>query len=147
MKRLIGKQCAMFIAGVIFLGSALTCAAQQWTPEQRAQAQEIFDRNYANMNNIRQELAAKRYELDAQLASPNPDSAKIESLSREIGELRGKMLANRSKVRNQLRDQGLSSDYYGDSNNGNWHHGRPYGNWHHGDRRGGYGPWEDCGCW
>lgn len=153
MKKFNCKHYPFLLAAAILLGSALTCSAQpysgnqQWTSEQRAAAQQIFDENFADMDNIRQQLSDKRLELDAHLSSPNPDGAKIESLSREIGELRGQMLANRAKVRAQLRERGLSSDYYGPSHysqhNG---HGRNYDNWHHGDRRG-YGPMGGCGCW
>ncbi len=125
------------------------------TPEQAEMARQIFNDNYAKMDATRKALTAKRAELDAELASQNPDTARIESLSREIGELRGRMLSGRVNVRSQLESQGLPTDYYAprpeDYNYApppppparGWHHGRGYG-YHHGGR-GGWGCWG--GCW
>lgn len=118
----------------------------QLSQEQMAQARKIFNDNYASMEATRKALTAKRAELDAQLASPTPDKAKIESLSREIGELRGKILSSRVEVRTQLEKQGLPSDFYGpapaprnDFRRGDFRH-------HHG-RRGHGCPWRGMyGC-
>ena len=83
------------------------------SPEQMEQARQIFNESYASMDSTRQNLAAKRAELNAELANPNPDKAKIERLATEIGALRGKMLAARTEVRSRLQEQGLPADYYG----------------------------------
>lgn len=126
----------------------------QMNPEQMEMAREIIGRNFANMDSTRQALGAKRQELDSLLASPNPDPGRIESLSREIGELRGKMLSARSQIRSQLAQKGLSPDFLGpdaperpDNFGGpqGYHHNRPrHGGWGHGRGHGGpYG----CGCW
>lgn len=130
------------------------------SPEQMRQAQKIFDENFASMDATRQELAAKRAELNALLASPNPDRGKIERLSADIGQLRGKMLAARADVRAKLQQQGLPADFYGpngprgwgygpnpgwgcpgmmwDNGHRGWH-GYRGGPWHHGPRHGGRG--------
>lgn len=126
----------------------------QLTPEQQAMAQQIFNENYASMQNVREELAYKQSLLDQQLASPNPDRATIEKLSREIGDLRGKMLASRVDVRSKLAQQGLPPDCFGPCwgpgesmpmNNGwgYWRHHRRSG-WHHGH---GGRDWGRMGCW
>lgn len=161
-----------FLAGILFFGLGTACEAAgpnggygyQLTPEQMATVQKIFTDNYAGMDATRQALTAKRAELDAQLANPNPDMDKIESLSREIGELRGKMLAARANVRSQLAKQGLPAEVYGpDGQQGYWGrdqdvwqgqgwHGRRHGGRHHGPygyggmmgMMGGCGP---CGNW
>lgn len=107
--------------------------------EQQMQAKKIFDESYEKTKNIRQTLGAKRAELDAQLSSPEPDKNIIENLSREIGELRGKMISERVEVRNKLAKAGLPADLYGTDGfegNGGWrrgghhhnHHGRVPGN-------------------
>ena len=77
---------------------------------------------------IQQQLDAKFAQLDNELASPNQDRKRIEALSREIGELRGKELSARSRP------------YY---NNGYGPCGYYRGNgWHHGGHyRGGHGCW------
>ena len=127
----------------------------QMNPQQMEMAREIIGRNFANMDSTRQALAAKRQELDALLASPNPDAGRIEKLSREIGELRGKMLAARAQIRSQLAQKGLSPDFLGpdaperQDNFGGpqaYHHNRyRHGGWGHG--RGHGAPYGCGGCW
>lgn len=162
------------LCGLLFTGGAAQAAGfngpgprggdnQGWnqslTPQQRQQAEKIFTENFSSMDETRQLLAQKRQQLDSELASDNPDPALIEALSREIGDLRGKMLAARVKVRSQLSEQGLPRDFYGPGGprprKGKqrgpevWHGGR-HGHGH--DRGYGYGmmgPWRGCmgGCW
>lgn len=128
----------------------------QMNPQQMEMAREIISRNFADMDSTRQTLAAKRQELDAHLASPNPDPARIESLSREIGELRGKMLAARAQIRSQLAQKGLSPDFLGpDAPEGPDNFGGPQGyyphnrSWHRGwgHHRGHGAPYGCGGCW
>lgn len=170
----------LFIAAALLLGGAVVASAaetansgmryqmqpygQQLTPEQMSKAQKIYNDSYAEMEEARQALAGKRAELDQQLASPNPDRGRIEALSRDIGELRGKMLASRLDVRNKLAEQGLPPDCfgrgpangygpdygpgYGPCRNGFGMGGmmEGYGNgwYHHGH---GHGGWGRGGCW
>lgn len=122
---------------------------QQYTPEQMEAARKIFDDNYAGMEQTRQALNDRQYELNRELASPNPDKGRIEALSQEIGKLRGQMLAARSDLRKNLAEQGLppncfgngyqraygpcwagEGDYYG--RGGYYHHGRGHGRGHGG---------------
>lgn len=149
------------LACALFLGTALNCQAAdgqgnniQLTPEQLEAARQIFLNNYAGMDGTRQALSEKRAQLDDELASPSPDPGRIETLSREIGELRGKMLSARAMVRSQLGEQGLPMDVYGPrppragaDDPGVWNGPRR----HHGPRGGhhGYGApgWGCGGCW
>lgn len=104
------------------------------TAEQQMQAKKIFDESYERTRNIRQALGAKRAELDALLSSQDPDKTKIEDLSREIGELRGKMISERVEVRRKLAEAGLPADLYGTEGfeeNGGWRRGRHHHR-HHG---------------
>lgn len=116
------------------------------SPEQQEKAEKIFSSYYEKMDSVRQALITKRAELDAQMSSPSPDKAKIESLSREIGELRGKMLAARTDLRAQLDKEGLPMGY-GHMSPGYGHMGSGYGmGMHHGGYgHGGYGG--RGGCW
>lgn len=140
------------------VGSDYGCPAygMQLTPEQMEKARKIFTDNYAGMESTRQALAAKRAELSDQLNSTAPDRAKIESLSREIGELRGKLLSARAEVRANLAKEGLPVDFYGPNApqrgyeygpNRGWHHG--HGPHHGGWGRGWHRGWGGCmgGCW
>lgn len=163
MKRFIVASifCALAIAvslpvlahpGEHYPNDGMPCWNQKLTPQQMEQAKKIFDDNYAATNDVRQQLTQKRNELDNLLASQNPDKDRIETLSREIGELRGKILSARVDARAQLAKEGLPADAFGPGapgprgfgrgNNGwgqngpqVWHgghhgkHGRPHGGW------------------
>lgn len=133
------------------------------SPEQEAAARKLHTESLAGTTALRDALRAKRAELDAQLASPDPDKDKIESLSRDIGELRGKLMAARVDLRARLAKEGIPAEAYGPAPQGRpgpgysgpgygpcWGpdgHGYGYG-YHHGRRgghHGGYGP--RGGCW
>ncbi|MBD5539499.1 MAG: periplasmic heavy metal sensor [Desulfovibrio sp.] len=90
--------------------------AQAWpgalSTEQQAKAKKIHDETVAGTSETREKLRAKRAELDAQLASPEPDKEKIESLSREIGELRGKLMAARVDLRARLAKEGIPAEAF-----------------------------------
>lgn len=123
---------------------------QQLSPEQQAKAQAIYDETMASTNSARQALSMKRNQLDQELQSPNPDRGQIEQLSREIGELRGQLLAARAEARSRLSQQGLPPDCFGgcygmrgmgmmNGWDGYFHHGRGHGRGHgHGGHRGGW---------
>lgn len=101
------------------------------TPEQRSAVQKILEKNWNENSSVRQALASKYEELNTILVKDNPDSSKIETLSREIGELRGKILESRVKVRSELEKLGLPTNFY------SYHEMRGHdGSWH----IGGYGP-------
>ena len=105
------------------------------------------------MDAVRQSLITKRAELDAQMSSVSPDKGKIESLSREIGELEGKMRSDRADLRAQLDKEGLPMGGYGMGTVTGWgivtawatatarHAPRGYGSGH------GYGHGGRGGCW
>lgn len=122
--------------------------------EQEAKAQQIFNSHYEKMDAVRQSLITKRAELDAQMSSVSPDKGKIESLSREIGELEGKMRADRADLRAQLDKEGLPMGGYGMGNGYGMGHrygmGNGYGpGMHHGGYGSGhgYGHGGRGGCW
>lgn len=83
------------------------------TPEQKATAKKILESNAPQMSKLRGELDAKRAELATARKSRTADIKAIESLSREIGELHGKMLVEDLALRAQLRDAGLPVDRMG----------------------------------
>lgn len=103
------------------------------TPEQNSAAQKLLKENWNATSATREALSSKYAEMNALLNSENPDTARIESLSREIGELRGKMLESRVKVRSELAKLGLPSDYYSHrdmrGHQNGWHRGA-YGSSH-----------------
>lgn len=74
---------------------------------QQATLKKIWSENAAARKELRKALAAKRGELAGQMKSETPDKAKIESLSREIGELRGKMLVEGAQTHARVAKAGL----------------------------------------
>ena len=88
------------------------------------------------------------------MSSVSPDKGKIESLSREIGELEGKMRSDRADLRAQLDKEGLPMGGYGMGHGYRMEHrygmGNGYGpGMHHGGYGSGhgYGHGGRGGCW
>ena len=82
-------------------------AASGLTPEQQTKAQQICTAQNEKMTTLRQQMIAKQAELQVQMVSATPDKAKIESISKELGELRGKMLVARTEISAQLQKEGI----------------------------------------
>lgn len=80
---------------------------QQLTPEQQAKYKQIMDESRAATADLRKDLEAKRTELQEILKSDSPDKSRIETLSAEIGVLRGKMLVARVDTNARLKQEGL----------------------------------------
>lgn len=166
----------LFMAALILGGAALAQAvpyeaegqeddeAVSLTRDQREELARILKQNYTTVAPLRQQLAAKRGELASVLNSANPDKDKIASLSREIGDIRGKLLSARVDLRGQLAAAGLpaareledDSAYARRDRRPGWDGARPhYHGYHGGDcyhgyhggwgYNGGYGrcPWMD----
>lgn len=81
--------------------------ASAMTQEQQTKAQQIMSAQYEKMAPVKQQMIVKQAELQAQMISPAPDKAKIESLAKEIGALKGKMLAARSDAVTLLKNEGV----------------------------------------
>lgn len=109
----------LFMAVLLLGGAALVQAAPyeaddleedetlSLTRGQREELARILKQNYTTVAPLRQQLAAKRGELASELDSANPDKDKITGLSREIGDIRGKLLSARVDLRGQLAAAGL----------------------------------------
>lgn len=124
----------------------------QMTPEQQTALQQILKEHSDVAGQIEEAINAKRGELLALIDSPNPDRARIASLSRELGDLRGQLLTARVDMKAKLAQAGIPayhtqadrnawrSGYNGcpafrgcpafNGWNGGWgHHGGYHGNW------------------
>jgi len=77
------------------------------SPEQMETVQKMSKAFFDQTLPLRQALIVKKAELKAQMLSPNPDAAKVETLYREIGDLRGKMAVARLNLREELEKQGI----------------------------------------
>jgi zinc resistance-associated protein len=74
----------------------------QLTPEKQAVFQKLHDAFAAKTAQLRATLGVKMAELNALAVAPTPDQAKIEALAKEIGELKGKLLVERTQFRIQV---------------------------------------------
>ncbi|EFL51734.1 putative zinc resistance-associated protein precursor [Solidesulfovibrio fructosivorans JJ]] len=102
----------------------------QLTPEKQAAFQKLHDDYAAKTAQLRADLGVKRAELNALAVAQNPDQAKIDALTKEIGDMQGKLLAARTTFRIQVNKE-IGPMGWG---------GRGMGGFHH--RGAGYGP---CG--
>ena len=101
------------------------------TQEQQVAAQKMHAEFYAATDGLRQQIMSKEAELQAQMYSASPDSKKIEGLSREIGELQGKLMVERNKYTSRMSSEGIPAGMgYG----GGYGHGGRHGGWGHGGR-------------
>ncbi|WP_035104438.1 Spy/CpxP family protein refolding chaperone [Desulfohalovibrio reitneri] len=72
--------------------------------EQRQQAREIMDKHQDRIFATRQELWAKRTQLDHLMASGQGDQAKVEQLTKDIVELQTQLRQQRRAMRDELRN-------------------------------------------
>lgn len=117
MKKLTIRMLALAVMATAIIGfSGVANAAmdhtqcmqnQNLTPEQQAKMQKMHTEFLTATDATRQQLITKRAELKAQMTSPNPDTAKIEAISKELGVLEGKMRAECVKFNAQLTKEGL----------------------------------------
>lgn len=112
-------------------------------PGQVEPSQKFNADSFGVLGPLSDALNARLEELNAQLESDRPDKGKIENLSREIGEIRGKILSARIDMRDQFRRQGVDGDFAAPSFNGpaNAPNDTPRRSWHRGPHswQGGYG--------
>lgn len=80
---------------------------EQLSPEQQSQARAIFEEGRSANQSLREQIAAKKAELSQIMKSANPDSARIEALSKEIGQLRGKEMLARMDTVEKLKKAGF----------------------------------------
>lgn len=76
-------------------------------PEKQAAAQKIYADFNTKTATMRQQLAAKQYELNAQLYSATPDDKKVQALTKEIADLNAKIFEAQVALQNQLTKEGI----------------------------------------
>lgn len=117
-------------------------AGPAYTAEQQAAMDKLYQEHYAVTEATRQQLIVKQAELRAAMSGQNPDGGKIEQLSKEIGELEGKMLSARAALQSQMTREGIPAYGYGYGHRGGGY-GSGYGHrgggrgWGHDGHRGG----------
>jgi Spy/CpxP family protein refolding chaperone len=105
------------------------------SPEKLELARKLYEDFHKDTLAARQELYLKRRELDAQMYSAQPDESKIQSLAKEIADLRARLHSARVALKSALLKEGLAFGHRG--------RGRGMGRGHGGC--GGYGDGNNCG--
>jgi len=109
MKRLL----SLSLAAMLIALAANAAFAQEsrygsnLTPEQAAKMEQFCAESRAAMKPIRQQIHAKRAELNEQINSTVPDKGKMETLAKELGALQGKLYLERANVNVKLIKEGL----------------------------------------
>ncbi|WP_300160668.1 periplasmic heavy metal sensor [Solidesulfovibrio sp.] len=83
------------------------------TPEKQAAVHKAYADFDAATASLRQQLAAKQYELEAQIVAASPDDKKVQSLTREIADLNAKCITAQVALQGQLAKLGLPAGSMG----------------------------------
>jgi len=77
------------------------------TPEKQAVAQKLQAEHYAATAQLKQQLFAKQSELNAQLYGGATDDKKVQTLTKEIGDLNAKLFEAQVTLKRQLTKEGI----------------------------------------
>jgi len=78
-------------------------------PENQAAMQKAYDGYAVATDQLNEQLFAKQAELNALYNSGSADSGRVQTLTREIGDLNGKLYAAQANLRKQLAKTGATS--------------------------------------
>lgn len=121
MKIFAKRIATVFIAAALTLGFAMGTESfarggqrqgpppwmQTLNAEQQTTAKKILDEHAAQTEPLRKALDEKRAELKGLLQTKSPDTERIRAIQREIGELRGKLLADGVDMHDHFAKAGL----------------------------------------
>ena len=116
MNRISIRNLAFAAALAVSLGATGIANAQEHmmggsmpmlSPEQQSTMQNLHTEFYSATASLRQQIVSKQAELNAQVNSTAPDTAKIEAISTELGTLQGKLLVERAALNGKLTKEGL----------------------------------------
>lgn len=109
-------------------------------PEKQAAVQKAYDDYAVATDQLNQQLFAKQAELNALYNSGSADTGRVQTLTREIGDLNGKLYAAQANLRKQLAKTGATSPNSG--------YGMGYGRGMRGMHMGGMGMgYNGWNCW
>ncbi|MHC1712790.1 MAG: periplasmic heavy metal sensor [Solidesulfovibrio sp.] len=77
-------------------------AMAQLSPEKQAAFQKLHDAYTTKTTQLRATLGVKMAELNAAAVAPTPDQSKIDALTKDIGEIEGKLLNEKTQLRIQV---------------------------------------------
>lgn len=115
------------------------------TDEQRSKLDELERNFYDNTAQIRNQIWAKRGELQTVMSSPNPDAEKARALGKELSDLQAKMAQERLNLTIEERKINPDARFGGGYGRGYGRGMGPGAGMGHGRHMGaGFGP---RGCW
>lgn len=83
------------------------------TPEKQAAVQKLYTDYSLATEPVRQQLFAKQSELNTLYYSGTTDTAKVQALAREIGDLNTKLYSAQANLRKQLAAEGVPASGMG----------------------------------
>lgn len=86
-------------------------ASQALTPEQQEKAQDLYDAYQKAVIPLREQVLAKHALLNAALAADKPDADTVEALTKDLGELKTKLLTERVELRKKLAEAGIQGGF------------------------------------
>lgn len=99
-----------FILGITGYANANTDRYQGITPEQQLAIGKIYSEYDSKTQPLQQKIIVKQSELDALLyEGGEKNTAKIQSLIKEVGELKAQRYAAQSEMRSKLDEAGIYS--------------------------------------
>lgn len=87
--------------------------AMELTAEQQTAVQKLRAEHHNATSELRRQLVLKEAELRAQFIGNKPEVGQVEKLSKDIGEIRGKLLGERVKFNERLTKAGITSGNLG----------------------------------
>ncbi|MFP4258320.1 MAG: periplasmic heavy metal sensor [Desulfovermiculus sp.] len=79
----------------------------QLSEEQQEALQDIHDKYYDQLNDLRLQLRAKKAALNVQILGSEPDQGKVDTLVEEINELRGEFYSTKVQMQMEKRENDL----------------------------------------
>lgn len=101
------------MGGAGMAGGHAMGAVYNLPPEKQAAVQKLYSEHNLATEPLRQQLFAKQSELNVLYYSGSTDTAKVQTLSREIGELNGKLYSAQVNLRKQLAKEGVPASGMG----------------------------------
>lgn len=80
---------------------------EQLSEEQQEALQNIHDKYFDQLNDLRLQLKAKKAALNVQILGSEPDQAQVDTLVEEINELRSKMYSTKIEMKMERRANNL----------------------------------------
>lgn len=97
----------LLLAAPAAWAEASCCAEDATSPEDQAKFESIFKQSEPALNRLMEQIWTRQGELRGLMNAAKPDAARIEALTKDIGELRAKLMEERATLRDKLAQAGF----------------------------------------